>query len=1267
MSRLLALVLAFLRRCLWLGAIGLMLLALYVSLGRQLVPLVAEYRAEVQDQARSLLKMPVELGSLEGHWEGFSPRLVAHDVILGDGDAAIRLDRLELVPDVMGSLSSRQPRLESLAFSGLQLSLVQNADGKWHVDGLPERGDQPPPDVAKLFEQLRRVRQVQLRDSQITFQAQAAAPLTLTYANLALGVVGERLRLDGRVLLPDGQPLSLRAQTKLQVPDWQSSEAELYLSLPQSDWASWLPASLLGDWELAQLRAGGDVWLKWRERGLARAVARLNAPSLRLGRQQQGLVSIDDLAVNAYLDRADDGYRLQLNGLAFTFEENRWQDTTLLLQQSVAEGRWRLQADRLAVAPMAALAHAMWPLPERAEEYLLGLAPSGTLRNLQIDYRPSAPAEERLAFSANLDAVGIAAHHWVPAVRNVSGVVQGNLAGGELRFDNRDFALHLAELFPRPWEYHRARGSLRWTLDDQAISLAAPYLQVEGEEGQIAGDFLIRLMRDPAAEDYMDLRVGLSNGDARYTEKYLPTRSPALSPALSEWLLAAIRGGRVEQGYFEYQGALSKDAEAAARSLSLYFKVKDAELAFQPGWPVLREGRGEVLIENTGVRVRVAEARMLDSQVRDVSAEIPHRHGGQPPRLAIEGRVDGHLRDALTLMQVAPIGTGELFAGWRGDGPLSGTLRLDIPLAKGERPVVLADFASSDASLFIPQADLQLDALAGEFRYDSERGFSSKAFHARTLGSSVQGKAVALGEAGEPASRIEASAVVPLQRLLGWRKIERPLPASGTLPLRLNLFLSRVDSNLQVDSSLLGTELALPAPFGKTAEERRDTTLRMSFGGERQRYTLRHGALAALSFVAPTGNWSEGGGELVLGGAAANLRTDRGLHVRGSVSRFDLSEWQALLKDYGERSTNQAGASMLRQVELHIGAFEGFGTHIDDLGVDLQRLPAGWSLGLDSGTVAGSVQLPDADSEPIVLDLSRVRLPAAATDEAQTPPRDALAAVDPKELPAMNISVAKVLRGDELLGGGSFKMRPDAEGVGFSDIDLNLKGLKMAGSGGWSGSRSWYKGRLEGANIADVLLAWGFAPSTSSQDFRLDVDGSWPGSPAFFAVNRLSGTLDARLRKGQLREVDGGAQALRVFGLLNFDSIGRRLRLDFSDLFSKGLSYDRIKAQLQATDGVYVTSQPLTVAGPSSNLELNGRLDLVNDQIDAKLLVTLPVSNNLPLAALIVGAPAIGGALFVVDKLLGDKVARFATVQYNVEGPWQAPKITFDKPFEKPN
>ncbi|MCY1405035.1 hypothetical protein D9M71_202620 [compost metagenome] len=273
-------------------------------------------------------------------------------------------------------------------------------------------------------------------------------------------------------------------------------------------------------------------------------------------------------------------------------------------------------------------------------------------------------------------------------------------------------------------------------------------------------------------------------------------------------------------------------------------------------------------------------------------------------------------------------------------------------------------------------------------------------------------------------------------------------------------------------------------------------------------------------------------------------------------------------------------------------------------------------------------------------------------------------------MPALDVRIDQVVLGDSPLGAWSFKARPNPRGVAFNELDLDLKGLKVSGSAGWEGSgessNSWYKGRLEGKNLADVLKAWNFAPSATSERFRMDADGRWPGSPAWVSLKRYSGSLDASLHKGQFVEVEGGAQALRVFGLLNFNAINRRLRLDFSDLLGKGLSYDRVEGVLAATDGVYVTRRPPKVEGPSSDLELNGTLDLAHDQIDAKLLVTLPVTNNLPLAALIVGAPAVGGALFVVDKLLGDRVARFASVQYSVRGPWQNPRIAFEKPFEKP-
>jgi uncharacterized protein YhdP len=302
--------------------------------------------------------------------------------------------------------------------------------------------------------------------------------------------------------------------------------------------------------------------------------------------------------------------------------------------------------------------------------------------------------------------------------------------------------------------------------------------------------------------------------------------------------------------------------------------------------------------------------------------------------------------------------------------------------------------------------------------------------------------------------------------------------------------------------------------------------------------------------------------------------------------------------------------------------------------------------------------------------MQSIRLPApdpkVVADENAPDP---LAAVDPRKIPALDVTIRQLYQGPDLLGAWSLKVRPTSRGITLSSLNLGLKGMLLEGSGGWEGvagnSKSWYQGRLGGGNLADVLKNWGFAPSVTSQNFHVDIDGNWPGSPAWIGLKRFSGTLDSSFNKGQFVEVDGSAQVLRIFGLLNFNAIGRRLRLDFSDLFGKGLSYDRVKGVLNASSGVYSTSKPILMTGPSTNLELNGTLNMISDQVNAKLLVTLPVTNNLPLAALLVGGPAAGGAMFLLNKLIGDQVSRFASVQYSIQGPWNDPKITFDKPFEK--
>ncbi|WP_160109147.1 YhdP family protein [Pseudomonas izuensis] len=1267
MERLTRILAALTRWGLGLCALVLVLMALYVSLGRELAPLSAEYRAEVEAKAGEALGMPLQIGELKGSWRGFAPVLSAHDVTVGEGANALHLDHVQAVPDLWASVLARDVRIAHLELSGLKISLKQGDDGQWALEGLPVKDDQPL-DPEQLLNRMQMLQQLSLLDSQITLQPWGASPLTLTYVGLNLKTGATRQRLDARLTLPDGQPLAMSLRTRIRASEWKEGAAEIYLSLPQSDWSKWLPESISQQWNFSEIKAGGELWATWGQGMLQSAAVRLNAPQLKGAYADRKPVQINNLALNGYFQRSAEGMLVTVDSLAMNLGETRW-ESRLQVKQSAADDKsgelWHLQADRFELTPLTPLLNALAPLPEGFATVVERLKVTGGLRNVLIDVRPDATDDSKFSFAANLDRVGFDAYHGAPAARNVTGSISGDLGHGELRMDSKDFMLHLDPIFAKPWQYIQANARLTWKLDKEGFTLIAPYLKVLGEEGKIAGDFLIRLHFDHTQEDYMDLRVGMVEGDGRYTAKYLPA---VLSPALDEWLRTAILKGAVDQGFFQYQGSLNHGAADTARSISLFFKVHDAELAFQPGWPHVSKVTGDVFVEDSGVRILASKGQLLDTQVSDIYVNIPHAPEGQSPHLFLDGAFAGGLGDGLKILQQAPIGTADTFAGWEGDGDLQGKLKLDIPLTKGEQPKILVDFKTAKARLKLAEPPLELTQLKGDFRFDSAKGLSGQNITARAFDKPVSAQIFADGREGKLNTRVTASGQVEVKKLSEWLSVTQPLPASGVIPYQLKLTLDGADSQLMVNSDLKGVAIDLPAPFGMTADAGRDTTFRMTLQGAERRYWVNYGEVANFTFAAPTGNFAEGRGELFLGNGDAVLPDVKGLRVRGVLSELDIGPWQDLMNKYAGKDPSGSAKQLLSGADFKVGKLSALGTTLDQASVQLTRKPASWALQLDSQQVKGSASIPDAKAAPIVINLQTIRLPAPdPTVLADENSPDPLASVDPSKIPALDITINQLFQGNDLVGGWSLKVRPTGRGIALNSLDMGLKGILLQGNGGWEGvpgsSTSWFKGRINGKNLADVLKGWGFAPSVTSQEFRMDVDGRWPGSPAWLASKRFSGTLDASMKEGQFVEVEGGAQALRVFGLLNFNSIGRRLRLDFSDLFGKGLSYDRVKGLLVATNGVYVTREPIQMTGPSSNVELNGTLNLVGDQIDAKLVVTLPVTNNLPIAALIVGAPAIGGALFLIDKLIGDRVARFASVKYTVKGPWKDPKITFDQPF----
>ena len=153
-----------------------------------------------------------------------------------------------------------------------------------------------------------------------------------------------------------------------------------------------------------------------------------------------------------------------------------------------------------------------------------------------------------------------------------------------------------------------------------------------------------------------------------------------------------------------------------------------------------------------------------------------------------------------------------------------------------------------------------------------------------------------------------------------------------------------------------------------------------------------------------------------------------------------------------------------------------------------------------------------------------------------------------------------------------------------------------------------------------------------------------------------------RLRDGQLAA--DGAGALKAFGILNFNSISRRLRLDFSDLYQSGIAFDVYKGKGEIVNGQLTLTEPLLVDGPGGKFRMSGTTSLIDRDMDMQLAVTFPITGTLPVVAVLAGfAPPVAAAIYVSEKLVGDELEQFTSASYTVKGTWEEPELQINQRF----
>jgi len=390
------------------------------------------------------------------------------------------------------------------------------------------------------------------------------------------------------------------------------------------------------------------------------------------------------------------------------------------------------------------------------------------------------------------------------------------------------------------------------------------------------------------------------------------------------------------------------------------------------------------------------------------------------------------------------------------------------------------------------------------------------------------------------------------------------------------------------------------------------------------------------------------------------------LELRSDLVGVELPLPGLLAKPAGEKAPlrlklNLSEPVQVQQMDLVLNE----GVADESITLTGQSDPSGLTLNISGDDIQGRLVISDDDS-PLVLHLERLQLGALMQDDQAVAVSDtADGPVYPRllgstRLPAADVRVEALWLGDKALGDWRFMLRPDERGTRVSGLEAHLNSLVLRGEAHWdqqSDQRTELTLRLAGDDLGALLQRWGYARVLETHQVESVLQLNWTGAPWDVASDRLNGELQFSTREGRLIETSESTNLLRVFGILNFNSLARRLRLDFSDVLKKGVSFDRLEGHYRLTQGVATTVTPLVMAGPSANMSVNGQVNLAAGTLDKEVEVALPISSNVPLAAVLLGAPQVAGAVFVIDKLIGDRLERFSTLRYRLSGRWEDPEL----------
>jgi uncharacterized protein YhdP len=244
-------------------------------------------------------------------------------------------------------------------------------------------------------------------------------------------------------------------------------------------------------------------------------------------------------------------------------------------------------------------------------------------------------------------------------------------------------------------------------------------------------------------------------------------------------------------------------------------------MAYQSGWPAVKDGQVFVMLRDRALLVEVEDGQLMDSRVEH--ARVYLQGPGAP--LQIDGQLSGDAGDIHRLLMESPLRplVGDELAQWTLSGKVQSALRLAIPLDGKRQPRVAVATRLTGGTLASESLRLTFSNLRGDLHYSTAKGLRSERLDGNMLGQPVRAQ---IGTPGTSPwrTRISLAGELPMATLADWSELDilRDLTGKAGYNARLDLCSGAEDCNrLVITSDLAGVAVPWPGVLGKSSTEPR--------------------------------------------------------------------------------------------------------------------------------------------------------------------------------------------------------------------------------------------------------------------------------------------------------------------------------------------------------------------------------------------------------------------------------------------------------------